>query len=47
MIDIANVLAALAGERPVFHSEDDFRRALSLALQRYLPDASIQSMAVA
>jgi hypothetical protein len=42
MIDIAKVLAALGGARPVFHSEDDFRRALSLALQRSLPDASIQ-----
>jgi hypothetical protein len=42
MVDIAKILTALAGVRPAFHSEDDFRRALSLALQRSLPDASIQ-----
>src|SRR5437879_3906197 len=42
MIDIAEILEALARERPIFHSEDDFRRALSLTLQRHMPGASVQ-----
>jgi predicted nuclease with RNAse H fold len=41
-VDLHGVMAALAAERPVFHSEADFQHALAWKLQQLLPDANIR-----
>jgi hypothetical protein len=42
MLDIDDVMAHLAIERPVFHSEADFQHALAWEIHRRLPDAAIR-----
>lgn len=42
MLDIHDVMAQLAVERPVFHSEADFQHALAWAIHRRLPDAAVR-----
>lgn len=42
MRDVEELLASLAQERPVFHSEADFQFALAWAWQRRWPDAAIR-----
>ena len=42
MIDLAEILKALACQRPVFHSEADFQFALAWEIQRRLPAASVR-----
>jgi predicted nuclease with RNAse H fold len=41
-VELHSVMAALAAERPVFHSEADFQHALAWKLQQLLPDANIR-----
>lgn len=42
MLDIHDSLRALAGERPIFHSEADFQHAFAWQIQLLLPDADIR-----
>lgn len=42
MLAIHDCLKALAGERPLFHSEADFQHALAWQIQQLLPDAKIR-----
>ena len=42
MIDIAAIVGKLAQERPVFHSEADFRHALAWSLHRKHPNSEIR-----
>ena len=42
MIDLDDVMAHLAFQRPVFHSEADFQHAFAWEIHRQLPDASIR-----
>lgn len=42
MLEISEVLSALARQRPVFHSEADFRHALAFEIHRRLPGARIR-----
>jgi hypothetical protein len=41
-IDLTAALGALAGERPVFHSERDLQHALAWQLQVSYPDAQVR-----
>jgi len=42
MIQISEVLAALASKRPIFHSEAEFQNALAWEIQQELPNASLR-----
>jgi hypothetical protein len=42
MISITDVMAALAVQRPIFHSEADFQHAFAWGIHRKLPDALIR-----
>lgn len=42
MLDIAEILIALAAQRPIFHSEADFQHAFAWEIHRRLPNASIR-----
>jgi hypothetical protein len=42
MVNITDVLAALARQRPIFHSEADFQHALAWELHQRLPNAAIR-----
>jgi hypothetical protein len=41
-VDVASALSALAGKRPVFHSERDFQHALAWQIQLASPQAQIR-----
>jgi hypothetical protein len=41
-LDVATALSALAGQRPVFHSERDFQHALAWQIQLTYPEAQIR-----
>jgi hypothetical protein len=41
-LSISEVLAALAKQRPLFHSEADFQHAIAWELHERLPRASVQ-----
>lgn len=42
MLEIDEVMARIAAERPLFHSEADFQHALAWELHRQMPDASVR-----
>lgn len=42
MIEIDEVLAGLAGQRPLFHSEADFQHAFAWEIHKRLPTASVR-----
>jgi len=42
MITITEILATLAAQRPIFHSEADFQHAFAWEIHRRLPNASIR-----
>lgn len=42
MVDIGDILRAIAEQRPVFHSEADFQHAFAWEIHRRLPNAAIR-----